>query len=352
MVLVLTAAVVYLLSWHKERTQRRALHLVSDAQGNEALIVSAKLDGESTFFLIDTAYAGAPVLSTTFLSVQHRCCSRRHGSVSEQYRACTHLMNTERIDDDARHAAMRGLLARGGCRAFVSGCTMRLMGIAETKESRADLILCPSLGNDGSSTGDVLVSHSLPGTPHILTTDYLLHRAPCVVRPGAGELRFRASVEAHGRGFEMHSPARFVGGAFVVPLRVGGADMQIVVDTGAAAALSLSASAVERLETCDASGQRAFQSGVNGERVCSDVLYARVRVLKTLDVGVVPIYANSEEVQGADGYMGMGLLRALDLWLQPDAIGFRSSGLAVGRQATSTSEGTCRSKPPTCTRRE
>jgi hypothetical protein len=178
--------------------------------------------------------------------------------------------------------------------------------------------------------------------------DYLLHRAPCLIRPGVSHIRFRADSSTHARGFVMHSPAKFVGGAFAVPMRVGGAVLQIVVDTGAAAALSLSAAAVDRLEVCDVSGQRAYQSGVNGERVCSDVLYAPVRVLDTLDLGLVPVFANSEDVQGADGYAGMGLLRALDLWMQPDAIGFRTSGLSVARNVTSTTEGTCRSKPPSC----
>ena len=76
-----------------------------------------------------------------------------------------------------------------------------------------------------------------------------------------------------------------------------------------------------------------------GERVCSDVVHARVRV-GGLDLGDVEVFANASEVEGADGYAGMGLLRALDLWLEPGRLGVRRSGLPP-RGSDVTAAGDC-----------
>ena len=324
----------------RARARRRAratrLHLVRDAHGNEALVVDALLARASrTLFMVDTAYAGAPVLSTSLLAAADAAAGGADDVAARYRRTVARLQRG--VGEAERHEAVHRLLASGRCRAYTSGCTMRLMGIGATAEARADMLLCPPLALDGRVPdayvdADVLVTHPLPHTPHILTVDYLLHRAPCAILPRAGLLltRLRGPAAAgEARGFHFFE-ADLVGGAFVVPMTVGDVALRIVVDTGAAAALSLAASAADRLLTCSrpaGSGLRATQLGVNGERVCSEVLRAPVRV-GPLDLGVVSLLANTEEVQGADGYAGMGLLRALDLWLEPRRIGVRASGLA------------------------
>jgi hypothetical protein len=131
----------------------------------------------------------------------------------------------------------------------------------------------------------------------------------------------------------------FVGGAIRVPMLVGGTELNIVIDTGAAAALSLASGT--HVTSCRNSSPplRATQTGVNGERVCSDAFFAHVRI-GSLDMGEIQVFSNSHAVQGADGYAGMGLLRALDMWLAPDEVGFRYSGLPT-RTSTALTEGTC-----------
>lgn len=341
------ACVVAVLLCLATRPQR--LTLARDAVGNEALILESS---GGPLFMIDTAYAGAPVLSTSYLAVQHRCAGG--SSVAARYRECVALLKSE-VDEDARHAAVRALLARGQCRAYTSGCTMRLMGIGATSEAQADMLLCPELRWSGGGpaamrdAGDVLVTHPLRGSVHILTTDYLLHRAPCVIQPRAGALHLRARGSLR-RGFEVHR-ARLVGGAFVVDLEVGGATMAIVVDTGAAAALSISKHAAARMTAgaCRASGARAWQSGVHGERVCADVVRTSVRLGSTLRFDDVEVFVNATDVEAADGYAGMGLLRAVDLWLEPGVVGFRASGLRP-RTSDAVSPGGCdgQTLPPAC----
>lgn len=306
--------------------QRIPVELVSDAHGNEVLLVKARLGGHKTVFMIDTAYAGAPVISTSFLAVEHTCAPG--GSVAAKYRAYVDEARYN-VTDNARHAAVRDvLLARRRCQAYTSGCTMRLMGIGTTQESQADMLLCHPLrlgwsGAHGAIPADVLVTHPLPGTPHILTMDYLMHRAPAVLRMGAGEMVLHA--RAPPVGYEFHAPV-FVGGAPAIPMRVGGVTLSIVLDTGAAAPLSLSAKSALRVQERRTLDQHITQVGVNGERVCSDAFSCEV-VVGGHVLGAVTAFANNHDVQGADGYAGLGLLRAFDLWLEPARVGTRPSGL-------------------------
>ena len=340
-VVVVAAAVVALARqlYAASPRNRRALHLVDDGHGNESLVVDVTLGGLRTLFMVDTAYAGAPVISTSFLNVQSRCAG---GSVSARARSCLALLRSEVTEDDRQAGVAHRLLARTHCRAFTSGCTMRLMGIGETRENQADMLLCPSIRIDGRDdvspvAADVLVSNPLRGTPHILTMDYLLHRAPCTLLPGRGEIVFHD----YSGGFETLD-ATMMGGSFVVPFRVGGTVLQIVLDTGAGICLSLAPTAVERLSACafPASGRTSVtQMGVNGERVCADVLRAEVSV-GSLHLGEVDVLANDAPVQGADGYAGMAFLRALDLRFEYARVGVRFSGLPV-RPVASAALGTC-----------
>lgn len=357
----------------RARTARVAL--VEDERGNEALVVRATLSGMPTLFLVDTAYAGAPVLSKAFLAVQARARGAARPSTGDFYRASVRALerradggkggggkgadqgaDDQGADDQSADGAVaRMLLATGRCRAFTSGCTMRLMGIGATSEAHADMLLCPALRLDGvasdrdaapAAAADVLVTHPLPQSTHILTIDYLLHRAPCVLCPREGTLALRltyAEQLAAAPAFEFHA-ARLLGGAFVVPMHVGGARLDVVLDTGAAAPLSLSPRAVRALRSCRATAHKAVQGGVNGERVCSDVVYASVRV-GSHALGDVQVFANSHDVEGADGYAGMGLLRAFDLWFEPRRVGLRRSGLPPRASAGLTS-GSCGERPP------
>ena len=45
------------------------LHLVQDSLGCEALVIQGSVSNVPMLFMVDTAYAGAPVLSTSYLAV-------------------------------------------------------------------------------------------------------------------------------------------------------------------------------------------------------------------------------------------------------------------------------------------
>lgn len=336
--IVLVIAVVLL---HVAHRSEAPIHLVTDALGNEALIASASLSTRrSMLFLLDTAYAGAPVLSLSYLALPSSFDNDRLG-IETRYRRLVDRLRTH-VTPEERHSAVARFLTNNACRTFTSGCTMRLMGIGETTEAQSDMLLCDGLHFSGRTSfgSDVFVTNPLPSSVHILTVDYLLHRAPCVIAPRQGLLRWRVRDARLRSTFEFHKPF-FVGGAFRVQMLVGGAPLNIVIDTGAAAALSISPNALSKIHTCTATASplRAMQRGVNGESVCSDVFFAHV-MLGRWNLGAVQTFANSSNVEGADGYAGMGLLRALDIWLAPDEIGFRPSGLPV-RTSSALQQGSC-----------
>ena len=367
-VVLIVVAVVGLLA--ARRGKCYALHLVDDGQGNESLVLDAHLSGQGCLFLLDTAWAGAPVLSTSYLAALEsadRSSSVRSSvwsSVRARYTRTLRALAQQSVADDPAAAAIaadratHALLARGRCRAFTSGCTMRLMGIGESRENQAHMLLCPSVhfreaGGVGATQvllspllgrggGDVFVTNPLRGSIHILTSDYLLHNGPCVIEPRGGKAdgsgRLRCRVPSHVRhGYDLF-PAHFVGGAFVVPMRVGHGSrvLNVVIDTGASAPLSVCVPVPEATPT----HRTVHQVGVNGERVCSEVMVADV-TLGSVVLPQVDVLVNSHPVEGADGYVGMGLLRCFDIYLDQQSIGFRLSGLPPAR-VTHAAAGSCR----------
>lgn len=206
---------------------------------------------------------------------------------------------------------------------------MRLMGIGETNEAQSDMLLCPCLTICGTPQtvdrldADVFVTNPLPESVHILTSDYMLHRSPCVLEPARGRILFHATSVP--RAAFTFFDAFFVGGAFRVPMTVGGRPMNIVIDTGSSSCLSIGKTPGSSLTQYRATGSHVVQSGVNGERVCSNLVVTDVR-LGPYDVGEVEVFLNAQDVDGADGYAGLGLLRMFDLWLADHEIGFRRNG--------------------------
>ena len=331
------------------------LHLCIDDFGCESLVCDANIAGTRCLFHVDIGYAGPPVLSTSYLAAQNRTGAEGRGSVQSRFtRAMKEL--GKKITDDDRHRAINRFLQRGKCRAYTAGCTMKLMGIAETSEMQADMLLCSEIdfftpsAHSPNLPADVLVTHPLHGSVHILTCDYLMHRAPSVLV--LGENRMHVSVSGTKRKsteptFTFH-PAHLVGGAFCLPVLVGELALTLVVDTGAPAPVSLGMHAAKRLRRCALlkEPRHVTQVGVHGDRTCSTVVFAPMQVQGGPHHDSVQVLLNDEEVDGADGYLGMGFLRTLDLWIEPTRIGVRPNGRKV--MASSTSKGSCAEDSSAC----
>ncbi|OUU49611.1 MAG: hypothetical protein CBC12_07250 [Candidatus Puniceispirillum sp. TMED52] len=346
----LAVFVVLLLILHVRRKEREVYYhtvtnnhsscvkmtLCSKDGSNEALILETVLCDKFAVFQIDTGYAGAPVISKSYLASQTAVTGT---DVCQKYASAIKV--SRKASEDEVQRALRSLLKSGLCRSFTSGCTMRLMGIGSTNEMQSDMLLCKSLAlknvqgeyqrMGGQVDADVFVTHSLKGGVHILTCDYLLHRSPSVLCPADEKLWLGLSEDdkiSMEPSFKFHE-SFFVGGSFAIMMTVGGVPMRVVVDTGATAPLSVSKSSSTRIKKCSVPTGGVFnliQTGVNGERICSSSISVNVKI-GSVDLGNVIAFVNNEDVEGADAYAGLGMLRALDLWLEPHRIGIRRNRL-------------------------
>jgi len=316
------------------------LHLVNNDNVNEVLLVEAYVANRPALFMIDSGYAGPPVLSASYLAVT----DVPFGSIDKRYARVVGQMSSQQTIDE-QHAAIDAFIETSGCFAYTSGCTMRLMGIGETQEQQADMLMCPMLELKCSHGGfvtpkrsvsnahaDVFVTHSLPGSVHILTCDFMLHSAPCLLDFEALTMHLNLSPDRtflHRRTFHMQ-PLEMSGGSFVVTINIGGVDLRCTVDTGSPGAICIGTESAARLKTCSQQGKpRAIsQQGVNGEKVCSEIITAPVRFCNQ-NFNAVPILANNMNVDQVDGYVGLGFLRGFNLLIAPFGIGFSRNQMAL-----------------------
>ena len=332
----------------ERRNNTFQMHLVAPDAMNESLLLEANLAGTDTLFLIDTGYAGPPVISASYLAIDDPSgmpLKERYEHVARQL--------ARAADSNAHHGAIHEFLRRKRCAAYTSGCTMRLMGIGDVSEQQADMMLCEALrfrACDGSMSkplssidADVFVTNRLSQSIHILTCDYLVHSSPVLLDIGRGVMRLFVPVDEAVimRARMTMQPLRLSGGAFVVPIELGGATFQITVDTGAPGPVSLGKEAAKRLQSCVREKRALTQEGVNGERICSEIIRTDMHFCGHA-LRDVPVFVNDATVEGVDGYVGMGVLRAFDMLVLEEGIGFAHNGLALRSADTYAASTTAR----------
>lgn len=314
----------------RSHTTRLTMKRMSDGNGGELLILTSTMMGKKTYWQIDTGYAGPPVLSLTYLSFM-----QRHPNTRDEFRDILSKLFIEE-DEETQLNAIDNLVARERCFPYTSGCTMRLMGISNTVEQQADMLMCGMLKFENvhgrhvspkskkqSARADVLVSNSLPYSVHILTCDYLFQVAPCVIRMKEQVLDCNATIRVED-GFSMFA-LNLVGGSPVVDIDVGGTVFSVTVDTGATGGVCLGNRALNQFECTQIAGS-VRQIGVNTDEICSSIVTSNVK-LAGLSFENVPVYINDHDVEATDGYVGMGFLRCVDILITTQAVGFRRSGM-------------------------
>lgn len=337
------------------------MHLLSPDEINETLVVDGHVCNHRALFLIDTGYAGPPVLSASYLAVRDEDQSLT-GTVGDRY---AHVMRAlvKNVSAPARDAAVEDLIQAGACIAYTSGCTMRLMSIGDTQEQQADMLLCPPImmrrttGQLAAPSGrvvsaDVLVTNALPQSIHILTCDYLLHAGPTLLDIARGRIELRLDpviTLSHRAGMNMY-PLEMNGGAFVVPIQLGGQMFRVTMDTGAPGPVTLGNKAAARLTACMSTKRALTQAGVNGEHVCSDIVVTSM-LFANRTAARVPVFVNDRSVEGVDGYVGLGILRAFNILITSTGVGLVGNGLEIRdteSYLSATSTRTCANTASAC----
>ena len=306
---------------------------------NPCALVRARIGEDLMAFCIDTGFAGPCLLSLPCLS---RAPPLRLGdSVVAWAERAQAAVVASRVSEGEQKAALHAFAARNRCSDFTSGCTMRLASIGATRESTSEVLLAPLLeletpagprGGEGlfsewtapracsgQPAAEVLASTPMP-TLHILTCDWLVQNAPCLLAPHVGLLTTNMSQDEfaaeratlHAVGTELS------GGSFVATVEVQGTPMRVTVDTGAACYLSLGKQASAKLRDCRPTGKTMRQVGANGERICAHAVRAHVGMCGVAED--VPVLINDLAIDSEDGYLGWCFLRHFDLCVTKDVL--------------------------------
>ena len=225
---------------------------------------------------------------------------------------------------------------------FTAGCRVRLVGVSATTERHSDLILsdeilflapegryASSRSNTDLPRGDVLVTNSVPNTPHILTADYIRHHAPCLLLISGGRVEWcvpnaRFLYLTSFGGFS-NVPCAIAGGAYVVHATVGGAQIRCVLDTGSESCVTVGTAAASRMDRCLGTGLTTSSVGVSGRASCSRLIRADV-TLAGRTVEACSVAVSSFHDPSVDGFIGMGVLRCFDWLLTARAVFARPNG--------------------------
>lgn len=302
---------------------RVRLHL--QGGNNPCLLVKFKVKGYHSVFLIDTGFAGAPVLNSSLL----KGLKSEDSSYETAFNVATQMKSNNRNN----FLSVQEFTKHNKCTEYTSGCTLRLMGIGATQEKSSDMLLCPAIELEHTNGGyadckknvelpssDVFMTNSDMRSPHIMTIDYLIHISPLIIDFDAQVMKYgigMAELLASQVTFNQCT-TEFSGGAFVAVVTVGGVPVRCTVDTGASVTISISNSKREKMISKPLN-KRLKQMGINGENICSDIHEADVVFCGTTIKNAV-VFVNSNEVEDTDGYIGIGLLKCFNLFILENSL--------------------------------
>ena len=329
---ILAVATAYALSGRGTTLRRGHTWALSyDPHALEAPLLDMQFGSRRIAVMLDTGYAGPPVINTSALAaeedaIQQLGSERRWNRLDVRRRAAyVYAGGNSRIASAVRFGK------KSGCVLYTSGCTMRLMSIGSTNERRANLLLCPPAAAvpagrsrapvtspHNAVDAQVWVSNVLPHTPHIYTMDALRHDAPVLVSAKESTVQFlprplpKQWCATHGF---RSAHATLEAGSYMIVCSIGGVTGRFTVDTGYGGTAALSSVFAARIDstrmTC--TGQTLTQHGANGEAVSCKVCLLNASIAGVNVTGPIPMLINSTPVDGADGYIGMGMLRMFDM---------------------------------------
>lgn len=327
---------------------------------NPCIILESRIGGHECLFMVDTGYAGSPILSLPMLTCESKLSSQ--GTIEQRTAAAIASVNTYRISETEQEQTLVKFMEEQGAVEYTSGCTMRLMGIGSTAENTSEMLLCPPLefktktGEYTSCKACAMLPHAdVLGTNrmknlHILTIDFLKHVSPCLFDFKAKELTVSIGTADYMKIVHNYTSisSELSGGSFVAKITIGGRDFKCTVDSGASAFVSLSSSAASKIKKCKHASTKIRQIGVNGEDVCSDIVQCNVTFCHQ-SFEDVPIFLNNFDLDDVDGYIGLSLLRSFDLLITKDELlcKYNELDLITSHISLIASDGSCGS-PPSC----
>ena len=330
-------------------TQHRTVRVEVLTGSEVSFLVEAKVGDMWTWFLIDTGFGGTPLLSLPVLSGTQ---TRERTASAREYASLVAECGRRKTGAVEREEGLRSFVRSQGCATFSGGCTQLLMGIGSEETSTTDTVLTPPLqlvsspapnpghghliglrASAGLPDAEVFSTTHMPSF-HILTLDVLRQCSPVLLSPRNGSMTvsLRADEMAAVRPTFLSLTSALRGGSFVCRVTVGKESFSLAVDTGASTYVSLGKEAASRIGRCSSRSvpRHLVQRGIGGERVCSNVVLADVRmgegrtpVVRVLDC---PVALNDSPSGDVDGYVGAALLEHMDLLVTERQLLVRTEG--------------------------
>ena len=125
--------------------------VVARGGANACLLVPFRLGAYESSFVLDTGYAGAPVLNARLLGAS--------GTTGE---AELHALLAPPPDPSRTYHLLQDFVQAQRCVSYTSGCVLRLMGIGPTAEHVSDLLMCPPLELQSAHDRGVYAQTSSP----------------------------------------------------------------------------------------------------------------------------------------------------------------------------------------------
>jgi hypothetical protein len=304
---------------------------------NPVIAVPFRIHTNESVFILDTGYAGAPVLNARLLHL------KGNRSVQEALRS----ISAVEISQEESYRQLMRFAAKNHCTDYTSRCLQRLMGIGSSAESSSDMLMCPAIELVSCSgqayvcpkaatplpLADVVMTNHQMASPHILTLDYLMHLSPCLISMDRASLRVAMSATEFSlqRMNSRSMATQLSGGAFVCSVNIDGHAFRCTVDTGAGTTVCIGRSGAERLRDHADAKHHIVRIGIHSEEICSDLLNGTVLQVAGETFHNVPVFLNSMETDATDGYLGLGVLRAFDLLVTPNELFAKRNRLDVLR---------------------
>jgi len=339
----------------KQEGEEKGMRLTAVDAGtaSAALVVGGSVGGTKMMFQVDTGYSGPPVVSPRFLAAEAQLGKGRRSDVGAHFKACLEAMEALRAEETFVSSCVSEFVA-SNCTQYTGGCHVKTQTISSTSMRHSDLVTCGCIHltsgtrqvcatQKGAKGADAILLSDISG-PHILTMDYLLRVSPCVLWLRSERLELCRGVRGRFLQSKFHMRRLVLNrGSPLVTVRVGGARLSCVLDTGAGLSVSVTREKLEAMMRHKKTMKRITQVGVDAEEVCSDLVVSTV-ALAGKRFRDVPVAVTDVRGDGVDGYIGLGLLRCFDLMITRSAIGLRFNGdFPIGEAAfaKATTEGEC-----------
>lgn len=313
-----------------------------------AIVVAGTVGGYKTFFQLDTGWGGAPVFSANHLAVDLRTPQPAGLALEAAYvDRLKRMESAPTLTAEELHRTLQLL----SCEKYTAGCSMDAMSIGKTEVRRNELLNCPCVAfpafdggqpvcvskNRTHLASETMMVSTIQG-PHILTSDWIMQVVPIVIWMRDAKLEFpRELREAWLKRSFSCRKFRLSGGAPVIKIDVGvKKSLRILIDTGAASGLTLDHKFESLVEKVN---RKLLLRGSANETICSDL----GRVLFGLhgERLVVPVALAAVGDSEIDGFCGMHVLRAFDIFMSAKEIGFKRNGLPITHDSSLSTAGQC-----------